>query len=205
MSQLKLTADGGGGTVAIKGPASTTGNNGFYLTVPGTASGTILTSNSSVGKILQVKTAFSNTHQTSVSTSYVDLSGLSVSITPSSSSNKILIICTIAISKDDNHSFLGRVVKDGSAISGSGGVKESGHSNQRDGVWWTIRTTSNHALPSTQQFLDTAGSTSAITYKAQGSTNNSSAGFAFNRMLSGTDNAFASPCSSFLTLMEVAA
>ena len=39
MSQLKLTADSGGGTVAIKGPASTTGNAAIELTVPGTGSG----------------------------------------------------------------------------------------------------------------------------------------------------------------------
>ena len=36
MSQLKLTADSGGGTVAIKGPASTAGNAAIELTVPGT-------------------------------------------------------------------------------------------------------------------------------------------------------------------------
>ena len=41
MSQLKLTADSGGGTVAIKGPASTTGNAALDLTVPGTASATL--------------------------------------------------------------------------------------------------------------------------------------------------------------------
>ena len=41
MSQLKLTADSGGGTVAIKGPASTTGNAAIELTVPGTGSGTL--------------------------------------------------------------------------------------------------------------------------------------------------------------------
>ena len=41
MSQLKLTADGGGGTVSLKGPSSTTGNAAIELTVPGTASGTL--------------------------------------------------------------------------------------------------------------------------------------------------------------------
>ena len=41
MSQLKLTADSGGGTVAIKAPASTTGNAALDLTVPGTASATL--------------------------------------------------------------------------------------------------------------------------------------------------------------------
>ena len=38
MSQVKLTADSGGGTVAIKAPASTTGNAALDLTVDGTAS-----------------------------------------------------------------------------------------------------------------------------------------------------------------------
>ena len=54
MSQLKLTADGGGGTVAIKGPASTTGNAAIELTVPGTSNATLLTSATSTGKVLQV-------------------------------------------------------------------------------------------------------------------------------------------------------
>ena len=52
MSQLKLTADSGGGTVAIKGPASTTGNAAIELTVPGTGSGTLAVGDT--GKILQV-------------------------------------------------------------------------------------------------------------------------------------------------------
>ena len=45
MSQVKLTADSGGGTVAIKAPASTTGNAALELTVPGTSSGTLATTN----------------------------------------------------------------------------------------------------------------------------------------------------------------
>ena len=53
MSQLKLTADGGGGTVAIKGPASTTGNAAIELTVPGTGNSTSATT-ATAGKILQV-------------------------------------------------------------------------------------------------------------------------------------------------------
>ena len=53
MSQLKLTADSGGGTVAIKGPASTTGNAAIELTVPGTGNSTLATT-ATAGKILQV-------------------------------------------------------------------------------------------------------------------------------------------------------
>ena len=95
MSQLKLTADGGGGTVAIKGPASTTGNNAFELTVPGTASGTILTSNSSVGKILQVVQHSFTTETSSTSITDVSIGGSSKALTLSSSSNSVLIIASI--------------------------------------------------------------------------------------------------------------
>ena len=56
MSQLKLTADGGGGTVSLKGPSSTTGNAAIELTVPGTGSSTLATT-ATAGKILQVVTA----------------------------------------------------------------------------------------------------------------------------------------------------
>ena len=48
MSQLKLTADGGGGTVSLKGPASTTGNAAIELTLPGTSSGTLAVGNLSL-------------------------------------------------------------------------------------------------------------------------------------------------------------
>ena len=84
MSQLKLTADGGGGTVAIKGPASTTGNAAIELTVPGTGNGTILTSNTNTGKILQIVQTVKKDKQTIQSTSLTDIAGMSVTITPSS-------------------------------------------------------------------------------------------------------------------------
>ena len=54
MSTLKLTADSGGGTVAIKAPASTTSNSAFELTLPGTG-------NRGLGKILQVVEASTST------------------------------------------------------------------------------------------------------------------------------------------------
>ena len=61
MSQLKLTADGGGGTVSLKGPSSTTGN------------ATLLTSSSTTGKISQVI-------QTKLNT-VVSVNGIAVSYT----------------------------------------------------------------------------------------------------------------------------
>ena len=84
MSQLKLTADSGWGTVAIKAPASTTGNAAFELTVPGTG-------NRGLGKILQVVNVFKGDRFTSNSNSFTDITNLSVAITPTAANSKILV------------------------------------------------------------------------------------------------------------------
>ena len=93
MSQLKLTADSGGGTVAIKGPASTTGNAALELTVPSTASDT-LDSLKRAGNILQVvNTGVTSTSSLSLSsaTTWYTISSLDTVITTSGANSKILI------------------------------------------------------------------------------------------------------------------
>ena len=156
------------------------------------------------GKILQVVQVSSKDHLSSTSTSYVDLPGVTASITPSSTDNKILIICSIAISKAANYSFIGRIVRGGSAITGAGGEKESGHTNQVDGSWWTIRSTVHDASPCTVTYLDSPSSTSSLTYKAQGSTTDASQGFGFNQTLDSQNASYASPGFSSILLMEIA-
>jgi hypothetical protein len=154
----------------------------------------------SAGRVLQVVTTTDATHYYSNSTSYIDL--IEASITPSSSSNKILITATLAISKDNNHSFLGRVVRDGSAISGTGGANASG--TQENGNWWNVRNNLYAPAPYTIQYLDSPSSTSTITYKAQGKTSDAIHYFAINRAHTGT-LLYASPTFSVITLMEIAA
>ena len=93
MSQLKLTADSGGGTVAIKGPASTTGNAALEMTVPSAASGT-LDSLNRAGNILQVvNTGVTSTSSLSLSsaTTWYTVSSLDTVITTSGANSKILI------------------------------------------------------------------------------------------------------------------
>jgi len=220
MGAIKLKHTSGNGTI-LNSPAanpssditlklpSTTGSAGQVLQV---ASANHSATNAELefaaaggGKILQVVSAFSNTHVSSSSTSYIDLTGLTATITPASSSNKILIICSIALSKASNHSFLGRIVRDGSAISGSGGVKTTGNNQEEDGVWWNIRSTIYSANPSTVHYLDSPSTDSAVTYKAQGKTSGSSHGFSFNRTGDGGNDLYNSPGFSQMTLMEVAA
>ena len=98
MSQLKLTADGGGGTVAIKAPASTTGNAAIELTVPGTGSGTLAVGDT--GKILQVVQSVKTDTASWTGTSFVNIAGTDetgagsiweVNITPTAANSKILV------------------------------------------------------------------------------------------------------------------
>ena len=85
MSSIKLTADSGGGTFEIKAPSSS--GNTRVLTLPDTGNLTL-----GAGKLLQVVSTTKTDSFTTTSTSYTDITGLSASITPSSSSSKVYVI-----------------------------------------------------------------------------------------------------------------
>ena len=101
MSSIKLTADSGGGTFEVKAPASS--GNTRVLTLPDAANGTVLTTtNPKTGNILQVvQTVKSDTFTHSGNTSVTDVTGLNVTITPSSNSSKILIHVFMNISNNN--------------------------------------------------------------------------------------------------------
>ena len=191
MSQLKLTADSGGGTVAIKGPASTTGNAAIELTVPGTGSGTLAVGDT--GKILQVISSNKITVQSTTSTSYVDVTDMAATITPSASTSKVLILMTMTIQKSD-YTFFSRLLRGSTEIGSPSGnnsgisVYNSGDSVQNEG----------RAVV----YLDSPSTTSATTYKLQMKSDGSSTIY-FNAHSSGTTNDYITPSS--ITLMEVAA
>jgi hypothetical protein len=73
------------------GTSLTLGASGDTITIPSGATLTNSGTATGFGKVLQVVNTTSATQRTTTSTSFVD-SGLSVSITPSSASSKILII-----------------------------------------------------------------------------------------------------------------
>jgi len=140
-------------------------------------SGQVLTSNGAGaaptmqagGKVLQVVSDSLNTVVTS-STSWGDITGLSVSITPSATTSKIMVFLDIgslshtATSAKD----MGvRIVRDSTPI----GVGSSGGTNWGSG-------TGNHSSEAgmwnqvSVSVLDSPSTTSATTYKAQGWANN---------------------------------
>ena len=140
MSKLKLTADGGGGTVAIKAPASTTGNAALELTVPGTANGNILTSTS--GSSIQVleqfyspcdgstmATAGGNIALTNVTTdqamttSFATLTGSQISYLPPTGTTQVIYTFEFVLTNDSSNEhdciFSGKLKIDNSTIDDS--------------------------------------------------------------------------------------
>jgi hypothetical protein len=68
------------------------------------------------GKILQVVTAQKTDTFSTNSTSFVDVTGLSVSITPSSASSKILILASLSLGNDGTHCSA-RIYRDAVSIA----------------------------------------------------------------------------------------
>lgn len=209
MSQLKLTADGGGGTVAIKGPASTTGNAALEMTVPSAASGT-LDSLNRAGNILQivqtVKQDVTSIAGVSSGSAYTAATGLSATITPSSSSNKILISCNLTVAHSaPDYAVNFRLYKAGSHLTGASGTA----SGSREACWLNIRATADTADRQviSNQYLDTAGGTSAITYAIYVKVEDQSSGkyLRINTSGSDSDEWYNGRSSSNITLWEVAA
>ena len=164
MSSIKLTADSGGGTFEVKAPSSS--GNTRVLTLPDTGNATILTTDSSVGKILQVvQTVKNDVYNADVNQGAygVDVPGLTVSITPSNASNKILVNIAVSVSFQDSTPtrMAATLFKDGSVITGAIGdtflTLQRVSFSQEISEAYTTSTISG-------EYLDTAGSTNATTY-----------------------------------------
>lgn len=207
MSQLKLTADGGGGTVSLKGPASTTGNAAIELTVPGTGSSTLATT-ATAGKILQVvqtvKTDASSFYSNNTNT-FVDWTGLSVSITPTSSSSKVLVLFTVSIGPASGGTVHVRLVRDSTNLV----IGDSGGGSRLSSTILHRPASSPYSLniaPLSYTYLDSPNTTSSTTYKLQGTLGASyQYTYYINRSASDADADYGGRVTSTITAMEVAA
>ena len=203
MSQIKLKHSGGN-SVIIAAPSSNPASD-RTLTLPGDADGTILTSNTATGKILQVvsTTKTDTTSTTSIDT-FVDISGMSVSITPSSTGSKILVTVDMRVSAYTNRNGAIRLMR------GSTPIYVGDSAGSRSQVTNAIRITDDargemHTESAT--FLDSPSTTSATTYKVQWcqTYGGSSDGFYLNRSQQDTDSNDRARAASSITVMEVAA
>ena len=130
------------------------------------SSAAIATSKLGAGAVLQVvSTNKTDTFaSSSIGNSFVDVTGLSVSITPSSTSNKILILATINHGVDGIRATALKLLRDSTAINIG---TASGNRPAASTVSIGQNYDSNRGQVSSINFLDSPSTTSAITYKIQ--------------------------------------
>jgi len=155
------------------------------------------------GKVLQVVDSSTTTETGITSQTFTD-SGLSATITPSSASNKILILVnqhyTIYRHDDDNNG--GIVLLRGSTVIGDYLKNSSGHLWGVGGDWQASGAERvEMRLRWNFSYLDSPNTTSATTYKTQGATysTNDNEEIKFQRNSSGTH------AGSYIQLLEIAA
>lgn len=155
------------------------------------------------GSVIQVVQALKTDATSNATGNWADISGLSASITPTSASNKILVVMTLSASSQNGSPMYARILRNGTAI----GVGDaSGSRTQANAFFYnySANTTYSTLLPLVSHVYDTPSTTSAITYKIQAYAYTST--LAINYQLIGNDDAVYTPVvSSSITLMEIAA
>jgi hypothetical protein len=167
MSSISIAGDTSG-SVILQAPSvagSTT------LTLP-TTTGTLVTSNAMpTGSVLQVVNTIKTNTFTTSSASLVDVTGLSVSITPTSASSKILVLVNVRGTSSNGTANAGDagivLVRNSTNIAVSTGGSFYNWMGQISGR--NIGSTAVQASASVA-FLDSPATTSSITYKIQCST-----------------------------------
>ena len=151
------------------------------------------------GKVLQVVQSYkTNVFTSSAQNTFTDITGLSVSITPSSSSNKVLIIANVEGSSPDELVVL-RLLR-GSTVIGASSVGDTYNGfGMMDGEAYGGNVNRTNEDMNTT-FLDTPSTTSSTTYKIQ-FLKNGTGTFAINRRKLNAGVGF----TSAITVMEIGA
>ena len=148
--------------------------------------------------VVQVKsTAKTDTFSTTSST-FVDVTGLSVSITPTSASNKIMVFADIKLNgQAGTNTAYARLVRDSTAIY----VGDAAGSRQQASS--SSRITTEGVASSGNIFLDSPATTSATTYKVQISVNAASGTIYVNQGSDDTNVSTRARYASSITVFEV--
>jgi hypothetical protein len=187
------------------------------FTTPGTAvAGEVLTAafwNEQVRDNLNVLRAIINIKSASVTTpitlgtvsqTWFDVTGLSVSITPTAASSKILIFGFVNFGSSTTGNLLYmQIVRDSTAVGIGTGSTGSRSVVTNGGI--SPHTDTNQTMTMPYNFLDTPNTTSQITYKIQGKQNNSPSTIYANRTGADSDTAFSARPISTITAIEVPA
>ena len=209
MSSLKLKHSGGN-SVSITAPSSNPAAN-RTITVPSTADGTMLTTtNPKSGNILQVVQGGSNAvSSASVNAGSIwESTGIDVTITPAHANNKILLMASIhahCTGPQNNH---GVILRKGTG--GSYSTLTAANAATSGSIMTLIAAATGVNVYDVSglsfNYLDTAGSTSATTYRCDLYNPSSITRTVYvNRGASESDSGYYARAASWIIAMEVAA
>mgnify|MGYP001471601178 CR=1 FL=1 len=153
------------------------------------------------GSVLQVVSTTKTDTFSSTSTSLVDITGLSVAITPSATSSKVLIMVQCHIVGSDSNLRL-QLLRGSTAIY-QGDASSSRGRGSMVGLYDASNGTGAYGAGANHlHFLDSPNTTSATTYKLQGTVLSNT--FYIGRTQYDGDNLNATRVPSTITAMEIA-
>jgi hypothetical protein len=189
-----------GGQITIQEPATA---SNFTQTLPA-VNGTVLTTgNIPAGSVLQVFSTTKSDTFTTTNTSYTDVTGLSISITPTSATSRILVFGHIDTGSSADVLVALRLMRDSTAI----GIADAAGSRISASFGRYLGTAAAGIATHVNipfSFLDSPATTSATTYKIQISSN-AGGTLTVNRSSQDGDNSSTYRATSTITVMEIAA
>jgi hypothetical protein len=147
-----------------------------------------------VQQVYGIKT---DTFVSSANSTYVAVTGLSATITPVYSNSKILIICQVHYGCGGT-TYGGTIFRNGTAVSRG----DASSNRQRVGFGMAFPTDGNQSNTYPYIFLDSPGSTSALTYQLYVLNDNDN-NVHINRSSSDTDQSTGKNGTSSITLLEI--
>ena len=154
----------------------------------------------SAGGIIQVRSTTITNAPTFTQSSYTDITGLSVSITPTRSDSKVLIMVNIHATSNSATQAYFRIFRtsDNTAVC----VGDASGSRVQATMGTNFFVQSNAVQTCSMNFLDSPATTSNFTYKIQTRTQGGG-GIYINRAVTDSDAATAGRFASSITVMEV--
>ena len=186
-----VAADIGAGEVGSTQLASTLDLTGKTVTLP---SGT-------GGKILQVVSTTKTDTFSTTSGSFTNVTGLAATITPSSTSSKILVLVDVVVGWDNGATKVyGRIARGSTGIgigTPTGGYVQTGFEAFTNETY--------HSMPANLSYLDSPSTTSATTYNVQIRPQSAGQSVHCNRSHGyRASTTYDGTCASTITVMEIA-
>ena len=159
------------------------------------------------GGVVQTKSTHKADTFTTTSTSFTDLTGLNVTITPTSSSNKILILVNVTFGGNTNLYAFGRLVRtiSGGSATAIGIGNASGNRSRASFPLHNLDVGNAvyHSKESSFMFLDSPNTTTSTEYQVQCFTHSSGSSLFINRPQNDDNSNYIGRYTSNITAMEV--